>query len=561
MTKVDSRVSPPPAHHGPLFILLIWALSVIPFGRAQVIPLRDGENEPQNGGNVELPWQARDQYDRLRFMNEASSHYILKHGLPPKAVLVFFPPVPPALDSEIPMWAPLDSGPPAPPELAAFVGEAFYPLLGRRLATDDLPKALRARIVSYRDRKTGIQNELRSRILALKDADPESRESQLAALAAQQAQPIAEIEAEAMDLRRDLRPTGVLGLPPEGPDLSESFGRQVASSRDRPSSAAELKKQVDAIRGAAFFQEGLSLDQRYLLVEAAMELEAGGGAAHAAPGAAPAGRMISFAPEPARILLPDDLPPGLGKRIDDYLSAKGALKAEIRDTLHDSRDSSGDERLRLIGRLAAAQAPRIAALEAAAEDIRRDLAVLPSLRGPPAPPSLPASLTSRIAAYRRHKVELLKTLRAMLVAPSPAPGQGPSAGGTKADDGTALAQAWLHDGTSTADVAPSSLRVSVAEFDRLQNDLISALNKEESGIRESLAEYVRATNGPADRKSINDLLMDFENARQLQDLWDRYRDYQNAVLMPGLSAGQRRVLFDAGIEQLGLPLPDGERAD
>ncbi|MFZ1054337.1 MAG: hypothetical protein WAN79_01585, partial [Opitutaceae bacterium] len=99
------------------------------------------------------------------------------------------------------------------------------------------------------------------------------------------------------------------------------------------------------------------------------------------------------------------------------------------------------------------------------------------------------------------------------------------------------------------------------EFDRLQNDLISALNKEESGIRESLAEYVRATNGPADRKSINDLLMDFENARQLQDLWDRYRDYQNAVLMPGLSAGQRRVLFDAGVEQLGLPLPDGERAD
>jgi hypothetical protein len=105
------------------------------------------------------------------------------------------------------------------------------------------------------------------------------------------------------------------------------------------------------------------------------------------------------------------------------------------------------------------------------------------------------------------------------------------------------------------------LRVSVADFDHLQNDLIATLNKEEAGIRESLADYARATHAPNDRKSVNDLLRDFESARQQQELWDRYKDLQAAVLVPGLSTGQRRILFDAGVEQLGLPLPAGTRID
>jgi hypothetical protein len=44
-------------------------------------------------------------------------------------------------------------------------------------------------------------------------------------------------------------------------------------------------------------------------------------------------------------------------------------------------------------------------------------------------------------------------------------------------------------------------------------------------------------------------------------MWDKYRDYQAAVLMPGLSAGQRRLLFDAAVEQLDLPLPSGEKVN
>jgi hypothetical protein len=101
--------------------------------------------------------------------------------------------------------------------------------------------------------------------------------------------------------------------------------------------------------------------------------------------------------------------------------------------------------------------------------------------------------------------------------------------------------------------------VSVDEFDRLQAELIEGLNKEENSIREQLAAYELATHGRTDRKSINDLLRDFEDARLRQEIWEKYKDYQEAVMMPGLSAGQRRLLFDAAVEHLDLPLPAGEK--
>ena len=100
--------------------------------------------------------------------------------------------------------------------------------------------------------------------------------------------------------------------------------------------------------------------------------------------------------------------------------------------------------------------------------------------------------------------------------------------------------------------------MSAAEFERVQSTQLAELNKERAGIRESLSEYVRANDRPTDTKSVDDLLKDFEDARQRQELWDRYRDYQTAALMPGLSPEQRRMLYDAAVEELALPLPAGE---
>jgi len=86
------------------------------------------------------------------------------------------------------------------------------------------------------------------------------------------------------------------------------------------------------------------------------------------------------------------------------------------------------------------------------------------------------------------------------------------------------------------------------------------LTAEKDGIRKALAQFVRSGEVMRDRKSINDLLEEFENSRQEQEVWERYRDYQAAVLLPGLSPEQRRLLFDAAVEKLALPLPAGEVA-
>ncbi len=467
--------------------------------------------------NTDSPWVARTPYDRVFFSNLFTNHYLFSKGFhdgPPP--YLFFPPVPPPLDSEIPVLAPLDIGPPAPADLAAFVGEDFYPLLAQRLAADDLPKPLQSRILAYRAAKVALQSEMRSVLQGLKDAEPDSRERQLSALRARQAARVAELEDSAEKFRSELRPKGIFGQLAEIPGSGVKGGWRVGGTDETPAGLADARRAANAIRGAAYFQEGLSAAQRRLLIEAAIDMESQAAPVHAAAGL----RFVSFSPEPARIPFRQASPPETQARVDRYVAEKGSLKAELRDALHATNDAGADERTQVHAWRSwpPRRLPGIASLEGDAEELRRDLAALPNPRGPPAPPALPPELTGRIATYRRHKVELLRKLRAMLVAPTPT--TEPGGGGEvshSAEGPRTTAQAWLHDGASTTEIQPSNLRVSVAEFDRLQADLIAELGREEAGIRESLAEYVRSSNGPADRKSINDLLKDFEAERQQQE--------------------------------------------
>ncbi len=537
-----------------LLALLAGALMAAPAPAQRltnVVPQQTGSS------SSDLPYWASDRFDRLRFMSEFTSHFVLAHGPKDLHAYAFFPPAPPALESEIPLLAPLDSGPPADPELSGFVGEIFYPFLGVRLAYGELLKAQRAQILAYRDAKVALQGELRLRILALKDADPATREAQLASLAAQQAPKIADLAAAAEKIRSDLRQIRLLGVPIEYTDLNEKSDWRERAADGPQTDPAQVRSQGDAFRGVAFYQEGLSPDQRYLLFENSMDLES---LARGPSAETPHGyRQIYFSPETSRIRIPVDVPEALEAKIDAYTSSRKALMSEIQGTLRTSQELTIGSRTEVMEKLAASQAPRFAELEARAEEIRHGLAELPNPPGPPAATLLPPELTARIAAYRVHKVELLRKLRSMLAEPTPPASQGDASQGQPSGDPVAGALAWMHDGSSRTEVQSTELRVTVGEFDRMQNELIGALGKEENSIREALADYARSTNGPADRRSINDLLKDFENARQQQEIWDKYRDYQTAVLMPGLSPGQRRLLFEAGVEQLDLPLPAGEK--
>jgi hypothetical protein len=501
------------------------------------------------------------KFDPVRFMNAFTSHYYLHPESPVQVQFVFFPPIPPPLESEIPVLAPFDTGPAAPTELEAFVGDIFYSPLGARIASGDLSKPLRERIVAYRYSKVALQDEIRAQIAALAGADPEAREKQLRSLAFQQAPRISALEAAAEEIRSDLRPPHPFGLQLDSTDTNERLGRRVHSVRETPADTAGLSQEFQALCGAAFYQEGLILVQRRLLFEAAIELKAGVNSIAGSTPEAPGMRLLYFSPETSRIMVPANLPPALEEKLAEYLALKDALKTGLRDALGETDGASGDARRDAMVKLAAAQAARIARTEALAEEIRGGLAALPNPPGPPAQPTLPPELASRVSDYRRHKLELLKTLRSMLAAPFPR-GDANGASGKAAPVDTSMGTlAWMHDGSTTTEIRTNELKVSVADFDHRQNELIAELNKEEAGIRESLAAYVRSVGGPPDRKSVNDLLKDFEDARQRQEIWDRYRDYQAAVLLPGLSAGQRRLIFDAAIERLSLPLPAGERTN
>ncbi len=521
----------------------------------------DGNQEVQRTDKSSLPPLARNKFDPVQFMSPTASHYFLHPENPAPPQYIFFPPVPPNLDSEIPALDPYYPGPPAPPELEAFIGEIFYPLLGTRLASEDLPKPLRARIVAYRNTKVGLQEALRAKILALKDADHDAQVMQLETFANQQAPKILELDASEEQLRVDLRPARVLGLQVEGTDPSGRLGRRMYPVRNTPQDPVGLARESDAIRAAAFFQEGLSLLQRRLLLEAAAELESKINPNSVTSQVASGMRLVFFSPETSRIPIPESLPEALEGRVREYLTAKNALKDELRDALAETVSAPENTRRETLANLAVMQAPRIVRVETLAEEIRLELAAIPSPRGSPAAVALPPELAARISDYRKHKLELLRTLRALLVSPT-RQGEATRNPQTKEQTDTSNGTlAWLHDSSTRTEIQSSNLRVTVAEFDHRQNELISALNMEEAGIRVSLAAFVRSAGGPTDSKSVNDLLRDFEGARQRQEISDRYRDYQAAVLLPGLSPGQRRLLFDAAIEQLALPLPGGERAN
>lgn len=92
---------------------------------------------------------------------------------------------------------------------------------------------------------------------------------------------------------------------------------------------------------------------------------------------------------------------------------------------------------------------------------------------------------------------------------------------------------------------------SIAEtYGRHVVDLVN----EREAIRAEIGQAIGSTKS----QSVDSTLfaaMRVATARENESL---YRDYRIAVFQPGLSPGQRQLLFDSMLEQLNLPLPRGE---
>jgi hypothetical protein len=439
-----------------------------------------------------------------------SSNVVLKAG-----PTVFYPAHPPPLGAPLPAREPPGSRPAAPPELISFINESFYAPLSTRLAIEGpngkLSDELRSRLDAYRATKVALQTELRARIDLLRETDAAARLAGLEQFAREQTPRIAALEARAEALRRDL--------------VAGSVAPAGNSAREREWSPWQV---------AAFYHEGLSPDQRRFLREAAWEKEASTTAGVDGP-------WLSFSPAGARVRPFTDLSADLSAKVRTFQGEKDALKRELCAAVTKSAPSH------VLADLAAQQAPRVEALESLAEEIRRGLVVRNDPTRRPDLPPLPADLEARIVAYRREKLDLQKALLARVEevtrnAPTPHP-----ADKLPGPDGFAAQQ-------------QEKIRETIAAYTRENSTRYLALDRSRDAIRGDLARLANAKGTSTNAPSAEALLKKFSEAMQQIEIWRNYRDYQIAVLQPGLSPEQRRLLFDAALEKIALAASDGAPA-
>jgi len=443
--------------------------------------------------------------DKIHLLSHSASIYFFDLPIPPTAPLLFLPPDLPVLDTPIPLRSPLDNGVPPPAELAAHVGDLFYPQLASRLAGDELPRRLRVKLEAYRQLKHLLIDELQAGIAAARDLPRESRRATLAENASRQADRLQELEVSAEQLRSELIGSHVESrLPQPEPPPQEHGPATYPNQR--------------SLRTAAFYAEGLSLNQRRLLLSLANELELQGGPAATST-------VFFFSPEGAGIRLPAPIDRPVAEALAAYAEARLALGRELLASFERPTDNPSRWR-----DLAARQAPAFAALENQADAMRIVLQTADGIDGLPPTPPIPPDLALRLAAYRDRKQALLRELNASLA----------------------------NTVRSATTSVPASVAVPVSAFTEEQQAALASLNREKDAIRAALVLQRQTTGSSQDRKSIDNLLEDFERARQAQELREKYADYRTALLEPGLSPAQRRLLLDTAFQHLALPLPSGE---
>jgi hypothetical protein len=457
----------------------------------------------------------------------------------PEVHTIYFPPNPPPLGIELSLRA-VDDRVGAPLELAPYVLEPFYAPLSTRLIERSLTRKQEQQLADYVARKSERLRELRARLAELAAVGPELRLLALEEFADRQASALAALELEADGLRLQFYTQPMAS---SAGSWYEWRGWKLGRGRlDLPRDQTFFF-EGQLLRGAAFYQEGLSPVQRELLRECAIELESL--VFSDAQAAAPSAHewFWFFSPHLARVHLPEDLPPDVQEKVAAFRTEKAALKAELRDAVYEQdRALFASSRAAPLAALAAAQESQLVELEKAAEDIRRRLAVVAPQPVPPLPPPLPAELSGMIDAYTREK----KTLERELA--------------------ECVRRAVRHMQVPVSyDVERSALTWHAARLEAIDRarerwrnenaDRVDALKQKLEALRAAVEVWA----GPAAREGPRGVTGSF-----LRDFFNRRSEQQGrhechlAVFEPGLSPEQRRLLFEAGVVALNLPLPGPE---
>ncbi len=466
----------------------------------------------------------------------------------------YFPPTPPALGAPIVLFRRYSIGQPETtlPQLLPYVGEPFYAPLSAHLHREDLTKKQLARLDAYQAGRSAALVELHAKLAAIRDSDAPTRTRTLADFAAQQTPRLAALELEAEAIRENLVDGSFLQ---SGANWNDNRTWSLGDDVRYESRVDEFK----VIRASAFFASGLSPAQRRLLREFAMELDEPLGEPTAAIALDAAKPLFFFAPETARIELPADLAPEVTAKLDAYRDAKAALKAELREVIYkQDRAFFSFTRTKALRALAEQQAARLAALEVQAEELRQLLASYPRPSRPPMS-FLPDELNNRISTYMREKQELQRTLVDKLAAIK---AEFPThrVEYSRQGEGFGVEIVTSRRASRSEEAKVNAIKLQLVTFNADQSRRFSTLTQQKTKIQTDLTQAVKAKLKPAGNNVDMDLLLrNFASQFAQQETWQRYRDYDTAVLEPGLSPEQRRLLYADALVQLDLPLPRGSK--
>ncbi len=467
----------------------------------------------------------------------------------------YFPPTPPALGAPILLFRRYSLGQPETtlPQLLPYVGEPFYAPLSAHLHREDLTKKQLARLDAYQAGRSTALAELHAKLASLRDSDAPTRARALADFSAQQTPRLAALESEAEAIRENL----VNGcFTQSGADWNDNRTWALGDDVRYESRVDEFK----VIRASAFFASGLSPAQRRLLREFAMELDEPLGEPTAAIALDAAKPLFFFAPETARIELPADLAPEVTAKLDAYRDAKAALKAELRAVIYkQDRAFFSFTRTKALRALSELQAPRLAALEVQTEELRQLLAGYPRPSRPPMS-FLPEELNNRISTYLREKQELQRTLVDKLAAIK---AEFPThrVEYSRQGEGYGVEIVTSRRANRGEEARVEAIKAQLATFNAEQSRRFSTLTQQKNKIQTDLTQAVKAKLKPTGNNVDMDLLLrNFASQFSQQETWQRYRDYDTAVLEPGLSPEQRRLLYADALVQLDLPLPRGSKS-
>jgi len=465
----------------------------------------------------------------------ASAHAQVIHRLQPK--FIYFPPIPPPLEID----AQPDTADPemslAPDALRPYVSEPFYAPLSTFISPmvvgfqggDSLTEKESEELRRFRRAREDLLAALREKVTELQHASPARRLLEFEALAKKQTPRLAELERAAEALR------AVIAKKSDWSELRQ--WRLNPSYESSPRAARVIDLQV--IRGAAYYAEGLSPAQRRLLREIAIEIvemiddrRSAGSTKRSS---------IFFQPETSRIPWPRGLPVSLDVKLEMLDELKTGLKQELMAAVF--RTDGDFLQGRTFRKLAEEQEARLAQMERLAEDVRREMSSERNYARAQPPTPLPRAALERIERFHETDRELGRRTGESLE-------DAASNGKPLPPRLNELARAdWVQQWTvrlqqrdrPVSDEDRAAMRAHIAELDAIHDQLQLVLGRD-----------FRHVEGAKPDLFLDRLIREQKRTAAMYE-------YDIACLEPGLSAEQRRLLFSGAIERMDLPLPRAEQ--